>query len=139
MAIVLRPITADEHERFHDTEARGFGDRKGSEAGLALDRKVLELDRTIAAFDGDEIVGTNMSFAFDLTVPGGETIAAGGVSGVTVAATHRRRGIPRQMMPFQLDDPPAGGEPVAILNASEAAIYGRFGYGLAELFQTWTI
>ena len=139
MAIVLRPITADEHERFHDTEARGFGDRKGTEAGLALDRKVVELDRTIAAFDGDEIVGTNMSFAFDMTVPGGETIAAGGVSGVTVATTHRRRGILRQMMTVQLDDLAGRGEPVAILNASESSIYGRFGYGLAQLFQTWKI
>src|SRR5690349_8119288 len=131
MAIVLRPITADEHQRFHDVEARGFGDPKGSEAGLAPDKAVLDLDRTIAAFDGDEIVGTDMSFAFDMTVPGGGSIAAGGVSGVTVAATHRRRGILRQMMARQLDDLAGRGEPVAVLNASEASIYGRFGYGLA--------
>jgi predicted acetyltransferase len=139
MAIVLRPITAEELRRFHDTESRGFGDPKGTEAGLALDQKVVELDRTIAAFDGDEMVGTNMSFSFEMTVPGGETIAAGGVSGVTVAGTHRRRGILRQMMERQLDDLAARGEPVAVLNASESSIYGRFGYGLAELFQTWKI
>ena len=139
MAIVLRPITPDEHHRFHDVEARGFGDPKGSEAGLLLDQRVVELDRTIAAFDGDELVATNMSFAFEMTVPGGETIVAGGVSGVTVAATHRRRGILRQMMTYQLDDLAGRGEPVAILNASESSIYGRFGYGLAELFQTWKI
>jgi predicted acetyltransferase len=139
MAIVLRPVTADELPRFHDVEARGFGDPKGSEAGLTLDRKVIELDRTIAAFDGDELVATNLSFPFEMTVPGGETIAAGGVSAVTVAATHRRRGILRQMMVHQLDDIARRGEPVAILNASESSIYGRFGYGLAQLFQTSTI
>lgn len=139
MAIVLRPITADEHRRFHDAESRGFGDPKGTEAGLLLDQQVVELDRTIAVFDDDELVATNLSFAFDMTVPGGETIAAGGVSGVTVATTHRRRGILRQMMAHQLDDLAGRGEPVAILNASEASIYGRFGYGLAQSFQTWKI
>ena len=39
MAIVLRPITAAEHHRFHDVEARGFGDPKGSEPLLVLDRR----------------------------------------------------------------------------------------------------
>jgi predicted acetyltransferase len=85
------------------------------------------------------MVGTNMSFPFEMTLPGGATIAAGGVSGVTVAATHRRQGILRSMMAHQLDDLAARGEPVAILNASEASIYGRFGYGLAQLYQSWTI
>ena len=139
MAVVLRPITDAERAPFHNAESRGFGDARGTEAGLALDRQVVELDRTIGAFDGDEIVGTNMSFPFEMTVPGGATIAAGGVSGVTVAATHRRRGILRQMMERQLDDIARRGEPVAILNASESSIYGRFGYGLAQLFQTWSI
>lgn len=139
MAIVLRPITADEHRRYHDVEARGFGDHRGSEPGFALDREVVELDRTIAGFDGDELIATNLSFPFAMTVPGGGTLAAGGVSGVTVAATHRRRGILRQMMERQLDDLAARGEPVAVLNASEASIYGRFGYGLGQLFQSWRL
>lgn len=139
MSIVLRAITPDEHRRFHDVEARGFGDPKGTEEGLALDRELVELDRTIAAFDGDELVGTNMSFPFAMTLPGGDSIAVGGVSGVTVAATHRRRGVLRQMMAHQLDDLASRGEPAAILNASESSIYGRFGYGLAQLFQTWRI
>lgn len=139
MAIVLRPITAGEHRRFHDTEARGFGDRRGSDAGFELDRAVVELDRTVAGFDGDELVATTLSFPFEMTVPGGGGLAAGGVSGVTVAATHRRRGILRQMMEHQLDDLATRGEAVAVLNASEASIYGRFGFGLAQLFQTWRI
>lgn len=35
------------------------------------------------------------------------------------------------MMRRQLDDVRAGGEPLAVLTASEPAIYGRFGYGTA--------
>jgi predicted acetyltransferase len=50
---------------------------------------------------------------------------------VSVAATHRRRGVLTSMMRRQLDDVRSWGEPLAVLTASEPAIYGRFGYGAA--------
>ena len=50
---------------------------------------------------------------------------------VGVSATHRRRGVLRQLMERQLDDVVDRGEPLAILTASESTIYGRFGYGLS--------
>jgi predicted acetyltransferase len=53
------------------------------------------------------------------------------VTRVGVAATHRRRGLLRAMMRRQMDDMRQRGEPLAALYASEAPIYGRFGYGLA--------
>jgi predicted acetyltransferase len=45
--------------------------------------------------------------------------------------THRRRGLLTAMMRTQLHDMHERGEPLAALYASEAPIYGRFGYGLA--------
>jgi predicted acetyltransferase len=45
--------------------------------------------------------------------------------------THRRRGLLTAMMRRQLEEIRAAGEPVAALWASEGAIYGRFGYGIA--------
>ena len=69
---------------------------------------------------------------FDLTVPGGPVRTAG-VTVVGVLPTHRRRGILRELMRAQLDDVHARGEPLAALWASEASIYGRYGYGLASL------
>jgi predicted acetyltransferase len=65
-----------------------------------------------------------------MAVPGG-SLACGGVTRVGVAATHRRRGLLTAMMRRQLDDMHQRGEPLAALYASEAPIYGRFGYGLA--------
>jgi predicted acetyltransferase len=65
-----------------------------------------------------------------MTVPGG-SLPCGGVTRVGVAATHRRRGLLTAMMRRQLDDMHHRGEPLAALYASEAPIYGRFGYGLA--------
>ena len=62
---------------------------------------------------------------------GATTVPAAGVTMVGVAPTHRRRGVLTELMRRQLDDVAAGPEPVAVLTASEALIYGRFGYGVA--------
>ena len=92
----------------------------------------FELDRMLAAFVEGAIVGGAGAFTFDLTVPGG-MLPCAGVTIVGVLPTHRRRGILRAMMRAQLDDVRERGEPLALLWASEAAIYRRFGYGLASL------
>ncbi len=96
----------------------------------------FELDRLVAAFDGDQVVGTGGAFTFDLTVPGG-TVGCGGTTVIAVLPTHRRRGVLTDMMRFHLDEVAGRGEPVAALWASETPIYGRFGYGVAtRLFRT---
>ncbi|CAM5662444.1 GNAT family N-acetyltransferase OS=Streptomyces microflavus OX=1919 GN=G3I39_05655 PE=3 SV=1 [Streptomyces microflavus] len=68
------------------------------------------------------------AYSFRLTVPGARRCLAG-VTAVSVAGTHRRRGLLRTMMRRQLDDVRSWGEPLAVLTASEPAIYGRFGTG----------
>lgn len=75
--------------------------------------------------------GFRGAFSFRLTVPGGASVPTAGVTMVSVAATHRRRGLLTAMMRRQLDDIRSWGEPLAVLTASEPAIYGRFGYGAA--------
>ena len=92
--------------------------------------KTLVRERFYAAYDGDAPVGTAADFPFTLTVPGGE-LAAGGVTWVAVLPTHRRQGILTELMRRELADLHEREEPLAVLWASEAAIYGRFGYGLA--------
>jgi predicted acetyltransferase len=95
-------------------------------------RKMLPLDRFLAAYDDGRPVGTAASFPFELTIPGG-VVRAAGVTWVGVLPSHRRRGILRGFMREQLEDIRNRGEPLAILWASETGIYGRFGYGLAAL------
>ncbi len=87
-------------------------------------------DRVVNAVEGSALVGVAASYPFELTVPGG-TLRAGGVTWVGVLPSHRRRGIMARMMQHQLEDLHERGEPLAILWASESAIYGRFGYGTA--------
>ncbi len=90
-------------------------------------------ERVHAAWDGAEIVGGAGSFRFDLTVPDGRRVAAAGITVVGVLPTHRRRGVLSSLMRAQLDACHERDEAVAYLWASEPAIYGRFGYGLAAL------
>ena len=97
---------------------------------LAISREITEFDRTLAVFEGKEMVATAGIFSYEMTVPGG-TLPCGGVTRVSVVTTHRRRGLLTAMMRRQLDDMHERGEPLAALYASEAPIYGRFGYGLS--------
>jgi predicted acetyltransferase len=94
--------------------------------------KWIEVERMHAAFDGDRIVGGAGAFTFRMSVPGGAVIPAAGITVVGVLPTHRRRGVLRMLMKEQLEDCRARGDFAAYLWASEATIYGRFGYGLAS-------
>ncbi|MGH2698736.1 MAG: GNAT family N-acetyltransferase [Actinomycetota bacterium] len=129
MRYEIRPVPEARFAEFVEVADTAFGE-EATEEGIRRFRAITELDRTVTAFDGDDIVGTNSSFAFDMTVPGGELPTAG-VTIVGVLPTHRRQGILRAMMQYQLDDVRRRKEPLAILWASEGNIYQRFGYGTA--------
>jgi predicted acetyltransferase len=57
------------------------------------------------------------------------------ITDVTTSAAHRRRGLLRRMIEDDLDDAAAKGIPIAALTASEATIYGRWGFGPATFRQ----
>lgn len=128
---VRRCNDADEFRRALAPIWQYFG---GEPTDESIERfgRVLRLERLHAAVDGDRIVGGAGMFEFDMTVPGG-AIACAGATVVGVDPTHRRRGVLTQMMRAQLDDAHERGEPIAALWASEAPIYGRFGFGVASL------
>lgn len=128
----VRPITASEVDRFRSRISRGFGHDGGTDQA-SRDRfdAVVELDRTVAAFDGDDIVGTGAGYSLGVTVPGGNEVPMAGTSIITVQPTHRRRGVLRALMDSHLADIEGHGEPLAGLWASETSIYGRFGFGPA--------
>jgi predicted acetyltransferase len=92
----------------------------------------IEVERMHVAPEGGRVVGGAGAFTFRLSVPGGGSVPAAGVTVVGVLPTHRRRGVLTAMMRAQLDDCRARGDAVACLWASEATIYGRFGYGVAS-------
>lgn len=137
--VALRAVTDEELDDFVAVTDRSFGFVPAL-VHVELERRVVELDRTIGAFVDDELLATAAAFSFELTLPGPllgpadalPTVPVAGVTGVAVTSTHRRRGILRSMMVRQLRDVAERGEPAAVLIASEAPIYQRFGYGVAS-------
>jgi predicted acetyltransferase len=107
---------------------------------LAQDvRTHWDYDRVWAAVEDDHIVGTARSWATELTVPGGAQLPGTAIAAVSVLPTHRRRGLLRRLMDADLTAAHARGESLAVLWASQAAIYGRFGFGAATRTATWTV
>jgi predicted acetyltransferase len=127
----LRVLYPDDWDKWYANLIRAFGGAEEADEERELWNSLTEYDRFLGVWDGDACVGTAGAFSFRLTIPGGESVPAAGITGVSVAATHRRRGLLRTMMRRQLDDIRSWGEPLAVLTASEPAIYGRFGYGAA--------
>jgi predicted acetyltransferase len=128
VSIEYRIPGEDELQAAMRTGEAAFGEEP-HEGDFERMKQMLPHDRWLVAYDDGRPVGTTTSHAFRLTVPGGE-LAAGGVTWVGVLPSHRRRGILRELMQRQLADLHERGEPLAILYASEPAIYGRFGYGI---------
>lgn len=132
MDITTRPIVGEETVAFREAILAGFGKDLDDESfPPEWFDDLVPLDRTVAAFDGDRIVGTLGTFPLNVTVPGGASIAMAGTTIVTVAATHRRRGVLTAMMRDHLEDARRREEPLAGLWASESVIYGRYGFGVA--------
>ena len=96
----------------------------------ASERLVFEPERFLVARRDGDIVGTSGIYTRSLAVPGA-VVPAAHVTFVSVAPTARRQGILTRFMDRQFLDIRAAGEPIAVLWASEARIYQRFGYGLA--------
>ncbi len=130
METTIRHVTAEEFPAYARTIDAAFGETSTDEE-IEGYRQSFDPSRCFAGFDGDQIVATIWGVAFDLTLPGLATIPVGGITGVGVLPTHRRRGLLRGLMQRELDTFQERGEPIAILNASESSIYGRFGFGAA--------
>jgi predicted acetyltransferase len=129
MTIEIRPPAEEELRAAMDAAQAAFGEEVEDDE-WKREQQLMPASRALAAYDADRPVGLAAAYAFDLSIPGGELPCAG-VTWVGVLPTHRRRGILRDFMRRQLDDIRGWGEPIAALWASEASIYGRFGYGLA--------
>ncbi|MFG6444427.1 GNAT family N-acetyltransferase [Microbacterium sp. P06] len=116
-----------------EADARGFHDGAPTDEFLAELRGDFALQRTIGVFDDaladpETPIATIAAWPAPVTLPGAE-VDAWAISAVTVAPTHRRRGIATAMLEGELRTAADAGIPVAILTVSEATIYGRYGFG----------
>ena len=130
-----------------EAQARGFHQPRLGEASRAawLDHLRADAVRPLGIWEeapalgaGDLPVATYSSYDKQLSTGAG-TVDARMISDVTVAPTHRRRGLLRTLITVDLRDAAAAGIPVAVLTASEGSIYGRFGFGPATQEQQWEV
>lgn len=130
--LLVRPLTEAELPRLAEIDTTAFLETPNMRALIEWQQRFLETERTIGLFDGELQVGGASLFTMRLTVPEAKQVPMAGVTWVGVLPTHRRRGGLKKMMRHQLDTlHETGAEPVAGLTASQAEIYGRFGYALA--------
>ncbi|MFI0446757.1 GNAT family N-acetyltransferase [Actinomadura sp. 6N118] len=85
----------------------------------------------IGAYEGETLVGQLAALPMKLAVPGALPDCSA-ITFVGVLPTHRRRGVLTAMMERMHADAVAAGRPLAALWASQAGIYGRYGFGLAD-------
>ncbi len=132
VTITIRPPSPDDLPAMFRRDQDAFFHTVSEEARSRW-AELLELGRFRLAEDDGLVVGVAGSHALDLTVPGGAAVPMTGTTWVSVAPTHRRRGVLRQLLDEVHRDGAERGDVVAGLLASEGGIYERFGYGVA----TW--
>ncbi|MEU8954777.1 GNAT family N-acetyltransferase [Streptomyces sp. NPDC048518] len=137
----IRSTTDEDFDVFVDTVHTAFGRFPETPVdGGGLWWSALEADRCLLArTDDGRPVGTAATHSFELTLPGESVVPASGVTAVGVLPTHRRRGVLSALMRHQLAGLRERGECVSVLLASEAPIYGRFGYGPATYSARLTV
>ncbi|MDQ1576697.1 MAG: hypothetical protein QOH55_1847 [Microbacteriaceae bacterium] len=138
----LSPKDDPETTAWLEAGSLGFHDPVRSPATLrrmlsdyASDERVLTsvytANRPPRAWETIRPVATFSAFVKAINVGGGNSLDAQLIADVSVRSTHRRRGLLREMMTNSLRSAVEAGTPLAALNASEATIYGRFGFGPA--------
>lgn len=130
--LTVRPLLADDAAALVDVTFSAFlADL--TPAAKERELSVFEPGRYHGVFDSQTLIGTAGILTRTMTVPGLVQVPVAAVTAVAVLPDQRRRGALRVLMRTELDElHESAGEPIAALWASEAGIYGRFGYGLAS-------
>lgn len=153
----LRPLNLDdpvELRQWADLGSMVFQDARVDDDEIARRRERLQDERASVFVESvfvesgsvesgstatGRVVASMRSWDSTMSVPGGATVPVDAVSGVAVSPTHRRRGLLSRWMRQDLHDAQQRGAVAAALWASEAPIYGRFGFGPITSSTTWTL
>ncbi|MEJ5914668.1 GNAT family N-acetyltransferase [Pseudokineococcus sp. 1T1Z-3] len=139
----LRDMRPQEHEQWLALTHRAYlAEQHASPTTVELVRRLREGHRRrVVVETSDRLVATFRSYAVPLPLPGGPGRCAptDAISSVAVAATHRRRGLLRQLMTDDLHAARERGDTLAVLIAMEGGIYERYGFGAATRACRWTL
>lgn len=124
---------ADAEQR-HDLWRQAFG------ATVAYDpaAPMPAAERTVAAYDGDRLLGTVVTHEYRQSW-GGQPIGCGGVSGVIMRPEARGRGLTKAMLRESLRRMTRDGQAVAALYPTTATLYRSVGFEIVGLHETTRI
>ena len=135
--ITIDSLTSADREMLLEIDQAAFG-FDARDVDPETDTALIEWDRAWGARRNGELAAIYVVFSFGLSVPArppqvATVVPMAGLSWVAVHPDHRRRGVLSAMIRHHLRDirESGRGEPVSCLFASEARIYGRYGYGLS--------
>jgi predicted acetyltransferase len=134
---LVHPVPAEDVRDWLTTLVATFLDNPYDdkfERWVARTERTWKPERSWGYRDRGRYVATLGSQERVLTVPGPDggtrELTVDALTAVTVAATHRRRGLLSTMLGASLTEARERGDAVSILIAAEWPIYGRFGYAL---------
>lgn len=136
------PLDTDDDDprwrEFFDAERLAFLDGLAADTTIEVWRRhAREMGMRLRSIElvepGPALVGPVATFeSGDRRVNvGGRDLLTNAITGVAVRASHRRRGLLRELVTHDLTEATNRGVPLASLTASEGSIYGRFGFGVA--------
>jgi predicted acetyltransferase len=128
----VRPTEPHEYRQACDTMRAALLTGPANDADFTKFITSWEQSMSISAWDERSCVGHAGAVRVDTVVPGGALLQTAGVTRVGVLPTHTRNGVLSRMMHRLMADARAEGAVLASLRASEAVIYERFGFGLAN-------
>lgn len=129
----VRVLDPDEYRAANALFSTSMHFSPATDESWAVRGDAYQQGRVLGAFRDGTLVGTVLSHSGELSVPGDAVLPMAMVTAVGVRADQTRRGVLTALMRAQLT---GLAEPVATLRASEASIYGRFGYGVASRGRT---
>lgn len=128
MGTEIRPCRPDEMDAYGKIIQYVFAENDPE--GVTQELATTQPDWTTCGFVDDRLACTMGVFPFTVRL-NGASVSMGGVTAVGTLPSYRRRGLLRQVMTRGFETMRERRQSYAILWASMAAIYQRFGYGLA--------
>lgn len=123
MDFTIESIRSGDEAQRQDLRRQAFGGTDAYDPDLA----VPDPERIVAAYVGDDLMGTVVALDFTMTW-GGSPVPGAGVSGVTVRPELRGHGAARALLRESFDRMRARGEVVAALFPTTATLYRSVGF-----------
>jgi len=135
--VKVRQPTAEEYTAHFTSVDAAFG--APTDPKLTNREAMAPPPNRLVVLDGQRIIGGCSRYDSRLSLPGGAWVPVAALSGVGVEPGVQGRGALRSLMRAHLDDCRARGDAASVLIASQAPIYGRFGFGAASSTCHWEV